>query len=34
MVMYWLFVAATIAVAVGWVRIRRQRKASPGAQPR
>jgi hypothetical protein len=26
--MYWVFVAATIVVAFGWVKIRRQRKSA------
>ncbi len=26
--MYWVFVAITCAVAFGWVKVRRQRKAS------
>jgi hypothetical protein len=30
MLAYWIFVGVTIAVAFGWVKIRRQRKA-PGA---
>jgi hypothetical protein len=28
MALYWVFVGITIAVAFGWVKIRRQRKAS------
>jgi len=30
MLLYWVFVGVTIAVAFAWVKIRRQRKASTG----
>jgi hypothetical protein len=29
--MYWVFVAVTCIVAFGWVKLRRQRKASDGS---
>jgi hypothetical protein len=31
--MYWIFVAVTCVVAVGWVKVRRGRK-TPGAEAR
>lgn len=34
MVMVWVFIAATIAVAFGWVKVRRTRKASSEPAPR
>lgn len=34
MVLYWVFVAATIAVAFGWVKIRRARKSASGPAAR
>jgi hypothetical protein len=34
MALYWVFVAATIGVAFGWVKIRRQRKAASGPETR
>jgi hypothetical protein len=32
--MYWIFVAITFAVAIGWVKVRRGRKASSGSEAR
>jgi hypothetical protein len=34
MALYWVFVAATIAVAFWWVKIRRQRKGTSGQPAR
>jgi hypothetical protein len=32
--MYWVFVAITCVVAFGWVKVRRQRKATSGDSAR
>jgi hypothetical protein len=29
--MYWIFVAVTFAVAIGWVKVRRGRKGAAGS---
>ncbi len=28
--MYWIFVAVTVGIAFGWVKVRRQRKGTQG----
>jgi hypothetical protein len=30
--LYWVFVAVTVVVAFGWVKVRRQRKGASGSQ--